>query len=205
MKRLIQGQGNNSPNEYDRIFLARQKKGVDWFDLKRWKELIKHYRGGPVIDIGVLDSLALIMLRKKYPFEFMLGIDIAEYAIKTMRVVYPSIYWEEYDANNIPIKDNAVNYVIMGELIEHVESPGKVIKEAMRILKSGGILALSTPLEETEKGEFDKEHHLWSFSIEDIINLLSPYGTVKIKLLGSNYFPIYKYHPKAILAWCQKR
>lgn len=204
MKQLQKQTTLNSAEEYDRIFLERQRKGVDWFDMKRWKELIRHYKGGAIIDIGALDSFALIMARKKYPLDFMLGIDVAEKSMKAMRIMFPSIYWERHDANSIPIKNESVNYAILGEIIEHLEYPEKAIKEAMRILKPNGILALSTPLEETERGEFDKERHLFSFTKQDIVELLSPYGKVKIKTIGSNYFP-YKYHPKCIIAWCKKQ
>lgn len=49
------------------------------------------------------------------------------------------------DAQNIPVKSNAVDCVKCTELLEHVEHPEKVLDEISRILKPGGILILSTP------------------------------------------------------------
>ena len=49
------------------------------------------------------------------------------------------------DAQNIPVKSNAVDCVKCTELLEHVEYPEKVLEEVSRILKSAGTLILSVP------------------------------------------------------------
>ena len=49
------------------------------------------------------------------------------------------------DAQNIPVKSNAVDCVKCTELLEHVEYPERVLGEVARILKPGGALILSTP------------------------------------------------------------
>lgn len=45
----------------------------------------------------------------------------------------------------IPLKDNSIDIVLAGEIIEHLFSPFKFIREIHRILKKGGVLILSTP------------------------------------------------------------
>ena len=42
MKRLIR-ENKNTAQEYNRIFKERQAKGVDSFDMKRWKILLKYW------------------------------------------------------------------------------------------------------------------------------------------------------------------
>ena len=97
------------------------------------------------------------------------------------------------------------SYAVAGELLEHLEDPHKFIKEVFRILKPGGILALSTPLDEArEPGAIDSERHLWSFKVDDIMKILIPYGKIKIAILRSQYFPTYQYHWPIILAWVKK-
>jgi len=49
------------------------------------------------------------------------------------------------DAQNMPVKSNAVDCVKCTELLEHVEYPERVVEEVLRILKPGGTLILSTP------------------------------------------------------------
>jgi ubiquinone/menaquinone biosynthesis C-methylase UbiE len=208
MERLIKENINTSA-EYDRIYLERSKKSVDSQDMRRWKRLLHFYRGGKLVDLGCLDSeVDQLVLHRNSFFDSYLGIDISEVCIIEGRKRWPSdknIEFELGDVYNTRFGDNTFDYAILGEVIEHLEHPVVAIGEAMRILKKGGILAISTPLEEAkEVGAVDGERHLWSFSKKDIINLLSPYGKVKVETLGSEWFP-YKYHWKTIVAFCTKK
>ena len=60
-----------------------------------------------------------------------------------------------YDISKV--KSNTYDALICTEVIEHVESPEKLIKESLRVLKKNGILIVSTPIKFTEKPQ-DIEH-----------------------------------------------
>ena len=123
-----------------------------------------------------------------------------------MKRKYPWVYYEVMDVYKTKYPDNYFGYAVAGEILEHLEHPKEFIKEAMRILHPGGILALSTPKEEAiEPGAVDRERHLWSFSTGDIQSLLEPYGSVIIETLGSKYFPIYQYAWPTIISFCKKK
>ena len=49
------------------------------------------------------------------------------------------------DINNMPFKDGSYDSVICSEVLEHVPAPEESIKELIRVLKPGGVLALSVP------------------------------------------------------------
>ena len=49
------------------------------------------------------------------------------------------------DINTLPFKDESYDAVICSEVLEHVDSPEDSIKELIRVLKPGGVLALSVP------------------------------------------------------------
>ena len=49
------------------------------------------------------------------------------------------------DINTLPFKDESYDSVICSEVLEHVDSPKDSIKELIRVLKPGGVLALSVP------------------------------------------------------------
>ena len=202
MERLAQEDINNAL-EYDRIYLQRKKAGIDPFDLKRWNILLRYFRGGRLIDMGCLDSLVPVIAKTKYPKSEIWGIDIAGEALKRMQEEYPAIYYQKADVYHTSFPSNYFSYAVAGELIEHLENPEKFVMEAMRILKIGGTLALSTPKDE-KIGEVDADRHLWSFSIQDIRKLLEPHGKVKVKIFPNFHVPFMAYHHKNIIAFCIK-
>ena len=49
------------------------------------------------------------------------------------------------DAKKLPFKKNSFNIALLLQVLEHVDDPLKVIHEAARVLKPGGVLILSVP------------------------------------------------------------
>ena len=206
MKRLIKGTGKNSKAEYGRIFKARQGTR-DFQDMRRWKKLLSKFNGGVLVDVGCLDSMIIPLAHAKYPAgkNIYVGVDNADGVVTAMSRKYPYAYFHNtsiYDKNTL--MDVGADYIVMGEVLEHLEEPRRAIEVVMSKLKPGGVLALSVPWEETELGEVDKERHIWSFSPGDIDELLKPYGRVIIQRLGSRWFP-YRYAFPSIVAFCIKK
>ena len=46
---------------------------------------------------------------------------------------------------NIPFQESSLDAVICSEVLEHVDSPNQSVQELIRVLKPGGIMALSVP------------------------------------------------------------
>ena len=217
MKRL-NNNNINTPEEYDKIFAERSKKAPHWQDVRRWKELIKYFKGGYIVDIGCLDSKVWDYVHSKFWKEQnyrYLGTDMAEECIKEMAKTHPYanskgeplcsfIVDDLYKSNT---KDGIADYLIMGEILEHLSYPAHAIEEAFKKLKPGGILAISVPLNEAiEPGAVDGERHLWSYDKEDIRSLVSLESSkVKIKVLRSKWFPKYHYCFPQLIAWCWKK
>lgn len=205
MERLVQ-ENINSAEKFDHVFLERKERGVDEFDLRRWKKLLREFKGGRLIDLGCLDSLVPVLAREHHKKAEIWGIDMAGEAMNVMSKRYPDCYFEKGDIYHTKFPTGYFSYAILGEVIEHLEHPAEAIAEAMRILKPGGILALSTPKEEAlEPGAVDKHAHLWSFSVYDVKKMLEPYGETKIQILGSRYFPYYHYCWPSIIAFTKKK
>lgn len=175
MKRLAK-ENLNTPTTH-------QIKEPDWFDVKRYKALYKYVKNGSVLDLGAY---------MKAPWQY--------FSSKSGKIKYIPLDWVP---EKLSFKNGEFDYVVVGQLLEHVENPAEILGLAFRVLRSGGILSLSVPLEETGAGEVDKIH-VWSFSKEDIEDLLFPYGKVWMKILRSQYFPWYRYHFPHIVAWCKK-
>lgn len=93
------------------------------------------YKGKRVIDIGGKKK------NKRGLF------DIGKYAesvtyVNLDRTTEPDI---ESDATNIPLPDNSFDIVILGEILEHVPEPQKVLTEARRLLRPGGTVLATVP------------------------------------------------------------
>src|SRR3990167_2614864 len=80
MERLNQN-NINTPDEYARIFKIRTKKGLDDQDIRRWRLLIKYFRGGKIVDLGCLDSMIPQFVKDKYPESEVWAIDFVKEVI----------------------------------------------------------------------------------------------------------------------------
>lgn len=76
-------------------------------------------------------------------------------------------------AEHLPIEDASVDYVVANMYLHHVDQPALAIREAVRILKPGGGLAI-TDLDEHGYTFLKREHHdRWlGFSHDDVRNWL---------------------------------
>lgn len=196
----------NDPREYDKIFLKRKENGVDKQDLRRWKRLLKHYKGSRLIDLGCLDSEIPGLVSQRFPGAEVWGIDLAPQTITEMQRKFPWVFYEVQDVYHTKYPNDYFGYAVAGEIMEHLEDPEKFIAEAMRILRPGGILAISVPKEEArEPGAVDKDRHLWSYDTKDFETLLGSYGTVTVETMGSKFLPFYEYHFPNIISFCKKK
>ena len=99
----------------------------------------------------------------------------------------------------LPFKEGFFDCVVAAELIEHVINPHALIEECRRVLKTMGLLVLTTPLDEREwrvAGTKPNPLHLREYSEEQVMELLSSHGfktiTVKSGDLGEPFK--YSYH-----------
>jgi len=206
MIRLIQ-ENKNTPDHFNENFAERFKHAPDSQDMRRWKRLLKYYKGQSLLDMGTLDSQLPIMAKKKYSGADIWGLDYSTEAVNQMQKAHPEINYVQGDVYKTAFSAEQFGYVVMGEILEHLDRPDKAIKEAYRLLKVGGILAVSVPLDEyKEPGAVDGHFHVYSFNKEDIEVLLSTYGELKkIQVLRSEYVPVYKYHWPTLLAFAVKK
>ena len=115
--------------------------------------------------IAVDHSKAMLdVLKNKLPFSTQLDCRIGE-------------------AENLPLKDNQVDYVFANMFLHHVTEPAAAIKEMARILKPGGILVI-TDMDKHTSMPIKREHHdLWmGFDRKDVHRWFEEGGMQKVQV-----------------------
>jgi 2-polyprenyl-3-methyl-5-hydroxy-6-metoxy-1,4-benzoquinol methylase len=84
------------------------------------------------------------------------------------------------DATQMPFKSKVFDSLLAGELIEHIEKPGFFLQEGRRVLKTGGLLVITTPNRKSLINRlfrsYEKPAHLSLFSKEELFSLLKKHG-----------------------------
>ncbi len=83
------------------------------------------------------------------------------------------------DVRSTGLSDNTFDIVVSSEVIEHVERPEELVKEAARLLKPGGVFLLTTPYRLKEQPH---PFHVHEFYPGELKTLLKPYfSNIEIK------------------------
>src|SRR5262249_53053773 len=113
---------------------------------------LKSYTKGPlkvIVDVGTADALMLQNLRSRLgPLQF-LGLD---YSLGLLQArALEGIWKARADALKLPVKSGVADAIIATAVIEHLEEPKGLMREAARVLRTGGLLLVTTPAPFMEK------------------------------------------------------
>ncbi len=100
----------------------------------------------------------------------VVGVDLDKDVVELARRSAPAgVSYENGDLLELPFEDGEFEYIVCFEAIEHVERPERALDELRRVLRPGGLLAISTPnrdvytpgnpfhLRELSPSEFEQE------------------------------------------------
>lgn len=121
---------------------------------------------GKLLDIGCGLGHFCRYIRARNIYIEPYGIDISpkaiEYSKKLAKKTGMKMKFKMGDAENIPYPDNYFDFVVAQEVIEHVDSPARVLNEIKRVLKLGGEVYITTPVRgimgDDEEGLCSPEH-----------------------------------------------
>lgn len=99
---------------------------------------IERYTHGKVLDIGGGDFFRFI---KKIKFTYWTSLDLCHQDKKINKI----LSYKKGDACDIPFADNSFDTVLHSQVIEYAFNPEKMIEEACRVTRPGGILILLSP------------------------------------------------------------
>ena len=149
---------------------------------------IQPYIKGKSLDIGTGTGEYL----GKFPAD-SIGLDVSDENIRIVKEKGLEVIKSDIN-RGLPFDNSFFETVFCSHVIEHVDSPLNLLKEARRVLKSRGHLILAVPLEKTLvrlfRDKYFKHHpgHLYGLSVECVEKLLEVTG---FKCVAKYYnFPI---------------
>lgn len=133
--------------------------------------------GKYVLDIACGEGYGTNLIAKKA--SRIVGIDIDEKTIDDAKLKYSNsnIQFKVGNITSIPEKDLSFDLIVCFETIEHIEEYDKSLLELKRVLKSNGILLISTPNKEiySDKSNYINPYHKKEFNKDQFETLILKY------------------------------
>jgi len=164
----------NSPKYWDTHQTATD------FGLRQKKYLRLAGKGTRIAEFGCGVSQFLDKAQTK--FSECWGIDFSHETMRNFDFLYPNVNRLVSDVQDTPFPRKYFDISVSGEVIEHLKEPENLIKEMARTTKYK--IIISTP-----HLEFEDPEHLWEFSGDDLLDMLTPYGDTKVETIKSERFP----------------
>lgn len=154
-------------------------------------EAIKKYHPrniASILDIGTADGLMLSQIKTEFPRAKCIGLEYSKELIdlnqnKSIKII-------QGNAQILPFPDNSFDITIATAIIEHLNQPMKMLKEAYRVLKKEGVIILTTPDPFWDKiaqkiGYQEKEYHNRLFNLRKLNQM---FRVVKLETVMAEKF-----------------
>jgi len=117
------------------------------FDI--FKDLLMPYleKNIKILDIGCYDGAMLEALKSITKDIDYTGVDADLIALTIASNRGAKIIHLNFETATLPFRDNSFDIVIMGEILEHLRNPAKLMEQTKAVLKPGGKILISLPNE----------------------------------------------------------
>lgn len=153
----------------------------------------------------------------KYFTNDSVGIDVNRDALAQCRNNRLQVRRVDINQKGLPFNNAAFEAILCSHVLEHLDNPLQVLREANNILSDDGVLILGLPIENNLVGMllhedyFDDHQHVFSFSVKGAETLLKAAGFVPVKTyfdfprckgkITSQLLDLYQYLP----IWLKER
>jgi len=202
-------------NHYSKNFLFNLERDIKKYSkranfiIKEYSSIIPFNKNTKILQIGgaALDAINYIKKGKRYAID-----PLADFYKQKFKLDYKGINFRKGVGENLPYKKNFFDIVILANVLDHVQSPSKVLEEVRRVLKNRGILYLEVDISAKNFicivrfwafiysifGKTFNKPHPHIFSLNDIQNLMQG----KFKLIKK--FKNFKQNKKSLLMFFDK-
>lgn len=126
-----------------------------------------------VLDIGCGDGY--LIARVSESSDVVVGVDPEPTGIALARDRLrgrPGCYVVLGSGSALPLPSKAIDAVMLSDVIEHLEDPGACLAEAARVLRPGGVAAVTTPRRLPDHW-WDEANHVVEYSSAELHDLLA--------------------------------
>lgn len=138
----------------------------------RYEFAIQNIRDRDVIDIGCGEGYGSYMMIGAA--KSVVGVDISKRAIEHAKEMYEStnLHYKVADVAKLPFDENKFTAGVCFEVIEHIENPGDLLREAERVIAPNGIFIVSTPNGAVRTSSQKSKFHVKEFNIREFREML---------------------------------
>ncbi|MDD5617609.1 MAG: class I SAM-dependent methyltransferase [Candidatus Omnitrophica bacterium] len=152
----------------------------------RLKGISRFKKCGKVLDVGCAAGFFLEVARDNGWDSY--GVELSDYAASFARDML-KLNVKSGELEGAKFDSNLFDVITLFDVIEHVRDPGRLLKEARRVLKNDGLLVITTPNIDSVCAKVFKDRfhlldplHLVYFSPKTMTAMLSKEGFKVIKL-----------------------
>ena len=99
---------------------------------------------GRVLEIGCAEGLTLEYLQSKFSCD-VVGLDYCDDALEKARGKGLEVYACDLNSEKLPFKEGEFDYILIGDVLEHLYDPWSVLRCIVNNLKDDGTILISIP------------------------------------------------------------
>lgn len=122
----------------------------------------------------------------------VIGLDYDDTAVAHVRARYPRVDMRQGNLADLPLADSSVDVVVNFQVIEHLWDQSQFVRECFRVLRTGGLLLMSTPNRITFSPGRDtpiNPFHTRELNAAEMTELLVDEGFVMESMQGIHHGP----------------
>jgi 2-polyprenyl-3-methyl-5-hydroxy-6-metoxy-1,4-benzoquinol methylase len=152
--------------------------------------LVAESGASSLVDLGCGSGRLLAEVAERFPGMELAGIDLSPRLTERNAAERPEVAWHTLDLDRplprLPDLEGRFEAVVASEVIEHVDHPDVVLRNAAALAAPGALLLLSTqsgPLRETER----RVGHVRHFSRDEMTRLLVETGWDPVRVWNAGF------------------